>query len=68
VGGVLDELVAQVVGGFHGAIEARIEGLANEVKKAIGAPSARSNGGSRSGPTFGGGTTAEVMSDVPRAD
>ena len=30
VGGVLDELVAQVVGGFYGAIEARIEGLANE--------------------------------------
>ena len=48
VGGVLDELVAQVVGGFHGAIESRIEGLANEVKKAIGAPSARSNGAPRS--------------------
>jgi hypothetical protein len=69
VGGVLDELVAQVVGGFHGAIEARIEGLANEVKKAIGAPSARSNGGSRSATSsFGGGTTAEVTAGVPRAD
>jgi hypothetical protein len=68
VGSVLDELVAQVVGGFHGAIEARIEGLANEVKKAIGAPSARTNGASRSASSFGGGTTAEVSAGVPRAD
>jgi hypothetical protein len=68
VGGVLDELVAQVVGGFQGEIESRIEGLANEVKKAIGAPSARSNGGPRAGSSFGGGTTAEVTAAVPRAD
>jgi hypothetical protein len=37
-GTVLDDLVAQVVGSFHGAIEQRIEGLANQVKQAIGAP------------------------------
>jgi hypothetical protein len=42
VGGVLDELVAQVVHSFHGAIEQRIEGLANDVKRAIGAPSGAS--------------------------
>jgi hypothetical protein len=30
--------VAQVVNGFHGAIEAKVEGLANDVKRAIGAP------------------------------
>src|ERR1700730_8298049 len=66
VGGVLDELVAQVVGGFHGAIESRIEGLANEVKRAIGAPIARSNGAPRGG-SFGGGTTAEVTAAGPRA-
>jgi hypothetical protein len=40
IGTVLDDLVAQVVGSFHGAIEQRIEGLANQVKQAIGAPSA----------------------------
>jgi hypothetical protein len=38
IGGVLDELVSQVVGSFHGAIEARIADLANDVKRAIGAP------------------------------
>jgi hypothetical protein len=67
VGGVLDELVSQVVGGFQGAIEARIEGLANEVKKAIGAPIARANGASRSGSSFDAGTTAD-LSSIPRAD
>jgi hypothetical protein len=35
---VLDDLVAQLVGGVQGAIEAKIEGLANDVKRAIGAP------------------------------
>jgi hypothetical protein len=68
VSSVLDDLVAQVVGGFHGAIEARIEGLANEVKKAIGTPATRSNGASRSGVSFGGGTTSEVSAGIPRAD
>ena len=47
VGGVLDDLVAQVVQGFHSAIESKIEGLANDVKRAIGAPV---SGGNR--PTF----------------
>ena len=35
---VLDDLVAQVVGGVQGAIEARIEAVANDVRQAIGAP------------------------------
>ena len=38
VSSVLDELVAQVVQSFHGAIEQRIDALAGEVKRAIGAP------------------------------
>jgi len=42
VGTVLDELVAQVVEGFQSAIEHKIEGLANDVKRAIGAPVSRS--------------------------
>ena len=37
VADVLDELVAQVVQGFQMAIESRIEGVANDVKRAIGA-------------------------------
>jgi hypothetical protein len=38
LGSVLDELVSQVVQGFHGAIEQRIESVAHEVRKAIVAP------------------------------
>ena len=48
LGTVLDDLVAQVVSGFHGAIESKVEDLANDVKRAIGAPMGGSNGtGSR---------------------
>jgi len=50
IGTVLDELVSQVVSGFHGVVEQRIEGLANDVKRAIGAPAGTSgNAGSSSG-------------------
>jgi hypothetical protein len=67
VGTVLDELVAQVVGGFQGALESRIDGLANEVKKVLGAPVARGNGASSRGASFDAGTTAD-LSSIPRAD
>ena len=45
IGTVLDDLVSQVVQSFHGVVEQRIEGLANEVKRAIGAPVAPRAGG-----------------------
>ena len=38
IGTVLDELVAQIVQSFQDAIEQRIDGLATQVKQAIGAP------------------------------
>jgi hypothetical protein len=38
IGTVLDDLVSHVVETFHGAVEQRIEGLASQVKQAIGAP------------------------------
>ena len=38
LGGVLDDLVSQVVLGFQAAIEHRIEGVALQVKRAIVAP------------------------------
>jgi hypothetical protein len=79
VGGVLDDLVAQVVGGFHGAIEQRIEMLANDVKKAIGAPladAARHALGGSTGRTTQSlravgtdhGMADGVGSAIPRAD
>ena len=38
LGGVLDELVSQVVFAFQGAIDHRIERVANDVKRALVAP------------------------------
>ena len=49
IGGVLDELVSQVVDSFHGAIEAKISSLANDVKRAIGAPA---SGSPSTGPRY----------------
>jgi len=64
LGNVLDELVSQVVQAFQGAIEHRIESVAQDVRKAIVAPliGTRSNGGAtgqnfsmsqRDGPSVG---------------
>ena len=38
IGTVLDDLVSHVVQSFHSVVEQRIEGIANQVKQAIGAP------------------------------
>jgi hypothetical protein len=69
VSGVLDDIVSQVVAGFQGAIEQKIEGLATEVKKAIGAPSAfRNDGtGARSASSFTS-TPDLAAPSIPRAD
>jgi hypothetical protein len=72
IGGVLDDLVSQVVQGFQGVVEQRIEGIANEVKRAIGAPLASGRGNGATGaPTLGldraaSGDTA--AGGIPRAD
>ena len=74
IGTVLDELVAQVVQSFHGVIEQRIDGLATQVKQAIGAPvTPRPNAGLpvaqnvSSSLGFQGGTAGDGMT-APRAD
>ena len=38
IGTVLDDIVSQVMQGFHAAVETKIESLATDVKRAIGAP------------------------------
>jgi hypothetical protein len=74
IGTVLDELVAQVVQSFHGVIEQRIEGLATQVKQAIGAPiSPRSNSGVPVTPNANGSlgfqsNAGDGISTPPRAD
>src|SRR3954469_10243304 len=72
LGPVLDDLVSQVVAGFHGAIESRIEGLATDVKRAIGAPLGGANGSAprSAGQSFGTATTGSdgASQSIPRAD
>lgn len=40
LGGVLDDVVANLMGGLSAAFEQKVEGLVNELKGAIGAPTA----------------------------
>ena len=74
IGSVLDDLVAQVVQSFHGVIEQRIEGLATQVKQAIGAPiSPRTNSGLPMTPNANGSlgfqsNAGDGISTPPRAD
>ena len=75
IGTVLDDLVAQVVQSFHGVIEQRIEGLATQVKQAIGAPvgnqrssaNLAASGTPNSALGFQGSDAGDGMT-VPRAD
>jgi hypothetical protein len=72
IGTVLDELVSQVVQSFHGVIEQRIEGLANDVKRAIGAPVGQrpnvgTTGVNNSSLGFQQGA-GDGLSSAPRAD
>ena len=78
LGGVLDEIVSQVVAGFHGAIEQKIEGLASDVKRAIGAPIGGANGArngdasrgaAQNGASFATGAGPDTANaSIPRAD
>ena len=70
IGTVLDELVAQVVQSFHGVIEQRIEGIATQVKQAIGAPiTPRTNAGMNANGSLGfQSTTGDGISTPQRAD
>src|SRR5215213_4449159 len=55
VGTVLDDVVAQLMTGLHAAFQHKIEGLVNEVKEAIGAPT----DGQRQGQSYGGGSAQD---------
>jgi hypothetical protein len=76
IGTVLDDLVSQVVQSFHGVVEQRIEGLANEVKRAIGAPvtprnpmNVGANGGLNPNSSIGFPPSAgDGLASAPRAD
>jgi hypothetical protein len=67
LGSALDEIVANLMTGVHGALQDRIDGWVDELKSAIGAPSAaRSSSTRRPGmvATSGGYGTGPVTSDL----
>ena len=73
IGTVLDDLVSQVVQSFHGVVEQRIEGLANEVKRAIGAPVTPRTGVNNIGVNNNSSLgfqqgTGDGLTSAPRAD
>ena len=74
IGGALDEIVANLMTGVHGALQDRIDGWVGELKSAIGTPhggastSRRPNMVATSG-GYGTGPTSDVSSMQPgRAD
>jgi len=76
IGNVLDELVANLMTGVHGALQGRVESLVGEIKDAIGAPTVRGAGANGNGRVVTDasrlGTTADGLGtaagNVPRAD
>src|SRR3954451_3146887 len=61
LGGALDDVVATLMSGVHGAIESRVEGWVSELKDAIGAASTSIGAsGTRS-------TASTIIADAPSA-
>jgi hypothetical protein len=58
---MVDDIVAQVVQSFHGAIEQRVDAFAGEIKRAISAPLNVSRGSTDY-------QLASASSTAPRAD
>ena len=73
IGAALDEIVANMMTGVHGALQDRIDGWVDELKSAVGAPrgtstTRRPNMVATSG-GYGTGPTADLSSTQPgRAD
>lgn len=62
VGGVLDNAVANLMGGLHEAFQGKMDSLVGEIRQAIGVPAAGQ-------PAFGGGAGARspLLGSVPSA-
>jgi hypothetical protein len=66
LGTALDDVVATLMGGVHGAIESRVEGWVSELKDAIGAAST-SIGASNTGGSSTRSTASTIIADAPSA-
>jgi hypothetical protein len=75
IGSALDDIVANMMTGVHGALQDRIDGWVNELKSAIGAPRGSTTGNARrpnmvaTSGGYGTGPTADIAGMQPgRAD
>jgi|SRR3954464_2436077 len=76
IGSALDDIVANLMTGVHGALQDRIDGWVNELKSAIGAPSGGSSTSAGRRPNmvagsggYGTGPTSDIAGVQPgRAD
>ena len=68
LGGVLDDLVSQVVQAFHGAIEHRIETVAQDIRQAIVAPLIANRGSSSAGQNYSMPPRDGIGAGTQRAD
>src|SRR5256885_655555 len=75
IGSALDDIVANLMTGVHGALQDRIDGWVNELKSAIGAPNGSTTSGARrpsmvaTSGGYGTGPTNDIAGMQPgRAD
>jgi hypothetical protein len=68
LGDALDDVVAQLMSGVHGAIESRVEGWVGELKNVIGAAAASAGGQRAATPPLALGADAEAPMVSTRAD
>ena len=68
LGEALDDVVAQLMSGVHGAIESRVEGWVGELKNVIGAAAASAGGQRAASPSLALGAAAEAPLVSTRAD
>ena len=68
LGEALDDVVAQLMSGVHGAIESRVEGWVGELKNVIGAAAASAVGQRSASSTVALGADAEAPMISTRAD
>lgn len=64
IGGVLDGVVANLMGGVHQAFQGKMDSLIGEIRQSIGAPATPASGG-QLGSGNSGGARAPLMGSVP---
>ena len=66
LGGVLDEALANLVGGFHQAFQGHVDSLVGDLKKALGTDVGGATGGSGASAGMGGARSGSVSDKVAK--